>query len=529
MRIYPIQVFCLGVVCFSSMALAQDLPSEPIVCEYPRLPERLPFASLDPTRLAAAVEAEPNSTANTAQVVPLGFAGGQQQDVDIDGQITPFDQDWYSFTANGGDTIGVAVLAIDAANLDSHVSIRGPNGASLLQNDQHGGIASFYPPESQFPAGGTVRDSALTFAIPQTGTYFVHVEGHGASAGGYRAQLRLRQPPLRGTSIGTKQILFLDFNGASGVHADEMFGAGGIHNATLSNLDIFLPGWGIAANRRNALIDKIVANVSTHFAQLLVGTNSQFEILNSKDDQDDFGQPNVSRVIVGGKISELGVSTIGIAEYIDPANYSTDDTAVVLLDLLSAPATNPNSVLSLARAPGMSVEDAVAHVVACVITHEACHFLGCWHTENGNQTASIIDRGGNLPNMAGIGIDGILGTPDDRTPTIHDDNYALEGVGRPQDIQNVRAQVIASLSVGTVTPSDETAAMVAMIAGLEIARQQPDTSAAQASYTPLNTRLLLSLPEVDPSSFQPTWESSGHRLDGVIEKLKTRLETLQNE
>jgi len=529
MRISILTLRWFAGLLFTGVAFGQDLPREPIVCEYPRLKVRQPFASLDPTRLTSAAEIEPNNTVTTAQAIPLGFGMGQQRDVDITGQISSFDKDWFSFQASGGDTIGVAVLAIDATNLDSHVGIRAANGDLLLQNDNHGGVASLYPPESPFPAGGIAGDSVLTFAIPQTGTYFVQVEGHGAATGGYLAQIRLRQPPLKGTSAGTRQILFLDFDGATGVHADEMFGNGGIHNATLSNLDTFLPGWGLAANRKDALIDKIVANVSRHFAQLLVGTNSQMDIRNSKDHPDMFGQANVSRVIVGGKITELGISTIGIAEHIDPANYSTDDTAVVLLDLLSAPATNPNSVLSLSRAPGMSVEDAVAHVVACVMTHEACHFLGCWHTENSNATVSIIDRGGNLPNLAGIGNDGLLGTADDQSPTIHDDNYAFEGVGRTQDVQSVRAQVIASLSVGTMTTDGEVETVTAQIAGLEIARQRPGVLELPAQFTALNTRKILGLPIESPQSFQPNWESSTDRFDGVLKKWKSRLETLKHK
>ncbi|MEJ7707152.1 MAG: hypothetical protein WKF82_07635 [Nocardioidaceae bacterium] len=60
-------------------------------------------------------------------------------------------------------------------------------------------------------------------------------------------------------------------------------------------------------------------------------------ILNSHDDADPFGQDNVSRVVVGGTIRESGVFTIGIAESIDPGNFSHEESALVLLDILSAP------------------------------------------------------------------------------------------------------------------------------------------------------------------------------------------------
>ena len=60
-------------------------------------------------------------------------------------------------------------------------------------------------------------------------------------------------------------------------------------------------------------------------------------MINSKDNADQFGKENVSRVIVGGTIAQSGISTIGIAQYIDPGNYGHEDSAVVLLDVLSDP------------------------------------------------------------------------------------------------------------------------------------------------------------------------------------------------
>ena len=461
--------YLIGTIVLLSMPIgidlvsAQELPTDPIpICGYARNPQREAFSALDPTKLATANEQEPNNSSNAAQAIPLGYGAGQEQDVDITGEITPFDQDFFSFTAKQGETIGVAVLAVDADQLDSQVSIRNAAGNSLLTNNDHRlgavGIADLYPPESPFPAGGAnARDSVLTFAIPADGTYYVHIKGFGASRGQYLTQIRLRKPPMQLFPAGTKQILFLDFDGAT-LNANELFGDGGNPNAALSPIDNFLVGWGIPADRRDDLIDAIVQDVEGRF-QALLGNNPTvgIEIINSKDDTDPFGPSNplVSRVIVGGTINQLGIPTIGIAEYIDPANYSTNDSAVVLLDLLSAARTNPNSVLSiLGNDPSLDVRiQAVARVVGTVVTHEACHFLGCWHTDNGNSVASVADRGGNLPNLAGTGSDGLLGTFDDVDVRIVRDHYAYEGVGQSQDIENVDARVLAALAVGTETES----------------------------------------------------------------------------
>jgi hypothetical protein len=65
--------------------------------------------------------------------------------------------------------------------------------------------------------------------------------------------------------------------------------------------------------------------------------NVALQILNSRDNADVFGQPNVHRVIVGGTIAESGISTIGIAQFIDPGNFGNEDSALVLLDIMSNP------------------------------------------------------------------------------------------------------------------------------------------------------------------------------------------------
>ena len=176
------------------------LPSDPIACSYARLPERLPFASLDTTRLIAAGETEPNNSVAQAQPIPLGFAADEQRDVDMTGSITPFDIDFFKFEAKKGQILGVAILAVDADELDSRVSIHDSTGATLVLNEDHQigitKIADLYPPESELPAGGLRQDSILSFALPEDGTYHIRVDGHGASSGKYLAQLRLRNPPI---------------------------------------------------------------------------------------------------------------------------------------------------------------------------------------------------------------------------------------------------------------------------------------------------------------------------------------------
>ncbi|HEV7281124.1 MAG TPA: PPC domain-containing protein [Pirellulaceae bacterium] len=527
--IYSLHISSAAV--FLTLALpgvvrSQDIDDSGELCKYPRLEPRQPFPSLNPERLSVANDQEPNNDIGSAQKIPLGFEQDEDQDVDAEGEISqPFDIDVYSFDAKVGETLGAAVLAIDNRQLDSLLAVLDADGTVLHENDDHGGAAGLYPPESPFPAGGLQRDSGLTFAIPKDGTYYLRIKGTGAATGAYFAQFRLRQAPGRSLPVGSQQILFLDFDGASGINAAEMFGAGGRASADLSPFGNFVTKWGLNANRRDSLIDKIVAEVQAHFDELTMGTTSAITIQNSKDHPDPFGDPLVSRVIIGGTIAELGISTIGIAEYVDPANFSTDDTAVVLLDLLSISDSSdpgwPNSILSLPRDPSLSAEDAVARVVAGVVTHEAAHFLGCWHTHNLNATVSLPDRGGRLPNLAGVGPDGKLGTADDSHLTLGDDIYSIpEGFATASHIQNVRALVLAALSPGTST--QESSDLAQQLAGF---RALQESGLREFRFGPADTRELLGLARQDDQG----QAKEASRIEKAVQAYEEQLELFNKQ
>jgi hypothetical protein len=165
-----------------------------------------------------------------------------------------------------------------------------------------------------------------------------------------------------------------------------------------------------------------------------------YELLNSRDHADPFGGANVSRLIVGGTIAESGISTIGIAQWIDPGNFSRDDTAIILLDRLS---TNGDSVAiqGFARDPGFSLIDAIGRVTGNICAHEAGHYLGCWHTQNENSTPNIMDQGGGfsfVTSIPGLGDDGIMGTADDNPTEFVVDEFETEGIGVGFEICNQR-------------------------------------------------------------------------------------------
>ncbi|MFV2067560.1 MAG: hypothetical protein ACC645_11325, partial [Pirellulales bacterium] len=319
------------------------------------------------------------------------------------------DLDFFQLDLEAGDILGANVTG--AAG---RISLRDSSGSELMGSGQD--VTFIHPAASPLPGGG---NAALSWVIDTPGTYYIAVQD---GTGAYDLQLRLFRPVLESSLTGARQILLLDFDGAT--IDTSIFGAGGL--ATLSPLSTFLPGWGLEAADEDAVIDAIVAAVEENLSSdlRLVGNNGDFdatgvpgqfdiEIRNSRDDGELFGLPNVSRVIIGGTIDELGLATLAIAESIDVGNFETEETGVVLLDLLSAPASNLNSLNQYDLDPSVSIIDLIGTGVGNIGAHEAGHFFANWHTDQFNGQPNIMDQGGSFDNTVGVGPDRIFGTADD--------------------------------------------------------------------------------------------------------------------
>jgi len=374
----------------------------------------------------------PTDPFNGASGQGVGSTGTYSLSVGIDST----DVDFYSFDANAGDIVGAGVQMTG-----STVSLFASDGTTLLIGSEDN-AAGIYPITTQLPVSG---DALMSYVLPSAGTYYIRIEDDGVGSN-YSSNVRLFRNIYEATPELTHQYLFLDFNG--GTVDTSIFGDTGV--ATLSPLTNFLAGWGLTAGDEAVVIDKITQRVQAIFDDVATngnngdldatGTPGQFKItvLNSKDHPDMWGQPNVSRIIIGGTIAELGISTIGIAESIDVGNFETEETAVVLLDLLSG--TGSNSLNQYSFTGGLTKADVIGIGVGNITAHEAAHFYGCWHTDQFNALANIIDQGGNLDNTVGVGIDNIFGTADDVNVVHGNDTYnPNEGFLGTEDCKNAHA------------------------------------------------------------------------------------------
>ncbi|MEV4622964.1 PPC domain-containing protein [Asanoa sp. NPDC049573] len=337
------------------------------------------------------------------------------------------DVDYYAVQLRKGDVLGTSVTGSPA-----RITIYDTAGREVHGSDQD---ATFiYPPNSPLPGGG---NAVSEHVADEDGLHYVAVSN---GSGDYDITVEAYRPNLEGDKI--TQTIFIDFNGQRLNTA--IFGGPGV--VTLSPLRSFLGRWGLTTADENKLIDGIVAEVTENVKQDLAqsGLNDKFRlrILNSRDDADPFGEVNVSRLIVGGTIAESGVDTIGISQSIDPGNFDTQETALILLDVLSGPATDDAS-LNFYLTPASNKIGFISQAVGNVTSHEAGHFFGNWHVDQFNDTLNLMDQGGNFPLLYGVGDDGIGGTADDPDVDFGEDEFnPSEGFTGTEDTRGRVATVL---------------------------------------------------------------------------------------
>jgi hypothetical protein len=353
--------------------------------------------------------------------------------------------DFYALDLAAGDVLGAAV----SGSVD-RLALSDPTGGEAVGS--RGNLTILYPAASPLPRGEPGRP-VLHHVVATAGRYALAVR---AGTGAYEVTVKVFRPGPERDRRGTRQILFLDFDGAVVDTTNfRLFGAEpGIRS--LSPLAAFLPRWGLSPADEPAVERVIVETVHRILVRDVVANgpnpNAAIRVLTSADGIDPYGRPDVSRVVIGGTVAEAVflVPTIGVAESFDPGNFQQEETGLILLDLLSADPDSPLGAASLNRYL-TSASDRIAfigQVLGQSAAHEAGHFYGNFHTDPLDATVCLMDGGPALnPAVAfGVGPDGVGGTPDDVQATFvrdtYDPNEAFTGV------QDTRAVAAFALSRG---------------------------------------------------------------------------------
>jgi hypothetical protein len=311
--------------------------------------------------------------------------------------LDSIDVDTYAVNLRAGDVVGGSV-----SGSGTLLSVHDPAGREVHGSTQD---ASFiYPPSSPLPGGG---NAVVDHVAARTGRHYITVIG---AEGNYDVTLEDYRPGPQ--AAGVIPTLFLDFNGQR-VNTG-IFGGAGVRQ--LSPLSAFLGRWGIPASQYDVLQNRIVDTVTENVRRDFAGQGVNVRVLNSRDNADPFGQPNVSRLIVGGTTDQSGVDTIGIAQSIDPGNFETEETALILLDIVSDPPDEDlisDPSFNAYIGAGTNRVRFVGTALGNIVSHEAGHFVGSWHVDQFNRRLNLMDQGGNFPLLYGVGPDGVGGTADD--------------------------------------------------------------------------------------------------------------------
>lgn len=330
-----------------------------------------------------------------------GTGAGEEGPYRLKLGLSVFDRDFYRVRLRSGDVLGGTVNG-----RSEDLSVIRPDGTEVFGSTQD--ASYIYPMESPLPGG---ERATVSYVVEEAGWYTVSTaQGRGA----YDMLLELYRPGAE--AEGSTQKIFLDFDGER-VNTG-MWGGRGVSN--LSPLSAFLGRWQLPSSAEDRLIDKVVATVRENLRRDLIarGLNDDVRVvvLNSRDHANAWGKDDVSRVIVGGTIHQSGLFTIGIAESIDPGNFAHEESALVLLDILSGTKDSyfGDASLNYYLKPSSHKVRFVGQALGNVVSHEAGHFTGSWHVDQFDKRANLMDQGGNFAKMFGVGPDGAGGTDDDR-------------------------------------------------------------------------------------------------------------------
>ena len=357
------------------------------------------------------------------------------------------DRDFYSFDLKKGDVFSVAV-----DNLFAKAELYLNNGDLGVGTDLFA-VSSIE--ESPILVNG---NTAFAYIIPEDGTYSFTVTN---DLGAYDANILVTRPGFETVNKRKKQLIYVDFTGTDFKQREffQVPNSVAVGNPVLdqerflSPFKDFLENWGIENTNINKLRTayEIMQVVKENTAQDLSesGINPNFAVKIISDYGSDFlgnkipkilegANIDYSRVVVGGTIEESGIRTIGIANRIDPGNYSLNDDALVLLDLLSSTdSTNIRSINNIPRTNGATIEDLVPIVVGNIVSHEFGHYLGNYHSNVFNDVISIMDEGGPLTNQAGVLPGNVFGDENTEDVDFKKDSYSTRERFDPEGIDQI--------------------------------------------------------------------------------------------
>ncbi len=386
-----------------------------------------------------------NDSIATAELLPLGTASGKQSKIDVTGFLPaatvggltgqlPEDVDYYAFDLQAGDILDLAGIGAIGG-----IDVFFANGRRWFAIEDNQVVdpdtqIAVYPGSSPLMTEGNAVGAQV---VPTTGRYYLRLASNGATSN-YTLGLRVYRPVMEQAPIGSRQRLFLDFDGAT--LPNSVFTPGLAGTTRVPSFFDSLELINLEEQDEDRFIDEVISRLTLIFNTVGVnggngffntsGVAGQygFEVINSRDVPDPGDDPYTTKVYIGGTEADINLDgLLGISQSIDVGNFDPSEILLVPVEPYEAAADG------IDRSNAASLLDVMADMMAGVLAHELGHSIGLWHTDNANRTASVSDAGGtalSLNNIVGLGLDEIYGTADDVIPSFatFDRFFAAEGV-----------------------------------------------------------------------------------------------------
>lgn len=401
-------------------------------------------------------EVEPNNFVARAQLLPLSAS----QPVNVSGTFASLiDEDYFALDLNKGDILDTRLVGVPGTR--PTLALLDANTQELLfaQGRFLGGNA--FPPSSPLYKDGL---TTLPYVIATSGRYYMRV---GDGVGSYVLNLRVHRSTFEAEPIGTQQTLYIDFDGSLTRSETLNLTALGVPPGTLRipPLSRYMPQLGLTAADAPAVARNTMARVEQKMRTSLAarsnngfygatGNPGEFNVrlVSSYDSPDLWGQPNVSRVLVGGTQTEIGLDPgtglLGIAQSVDVGNFGREESGLVMVDILIADSMDPALV---PIAGNVSRSDLFAELLSMVIAHEAGHFLGGVHQDPNNLQYGVMDQFYDPAIVSGAGRDGIFGTRDDEPLYFSVDEYSpTAGIPFGGGVNDSANMLAFGMSTGTI-------------------------------------------------------------------------------